>query len=133
MALTNSEVFPIVYGSCRMDVEEGWKLIKVDDGFSQLTGYTKERVFKERVVYSQMVHQDDIADFFQRFTMQLETKGIAYLGHRLITRDGREMVVYCLGELFVDEVTGRTLAKATLTPVQENEAAWQAAKEKAQG
>ena len=66
MALTNSEVFSVIHGSCRMDVEEGWKLIKVDDGFGELTGYTKERVFKERVVYSQLVHKDDVADFFQR-------------------------------------------------------------------
>ena len=53
--------------------------------------------------------------------MQLETKGNAYLSHRLITRDGNEIVVYCQGELFVDESTGRTLAKATITPVKENE------------
>ena len=46
MALTNSEVFSVIHGACRMDVEEGWKLIKVDDGFGELTGYTKERVFK---------------------------------------------------------------------------------------
>ena len=121
MALTNSEVFSVIHGACRMDVEEGWKLIKVDDGFGELTGYTKERVFKERVVYSQLVHKDDVADFFQRWTMQLETKGSAYLSHRLITRDGEEIVVYCQGELFVDESTGRTLAKATITPVKENE------------
>lgn len=127
MALTNSEVISVAYGVCRMDVEEGWKLIKVDDGFVQITGYTKEKVIKDRVVYSQMVHEEDLADFFQRFTMQLETKGIAYLSHRLITRGGDEVVVYCLGELFVDEITGRTLAKVTLTPVKENEQALQEA------
>ncbi|MCI8633063.1 MAG: PAS domain-containing protein [Lachnospiraceae bacterium] len=132
MALTNSQVISVVYGTCRMDVEEGWKLIKVDDEFVQLTGYTKEKVIKDRVVYSQLVHEDDLADFFQRFTMQLETKGIAYLSHRLITRDGRETVVYCLGELFVDENTGRTLAKATLTPVRENERALQEAEQRAE-
>ena len=60
MALTRSQVISVAYGSCRMDVEEGWKLIKVDDGFTQLTGYTKERVFKDRVVYSQLVHTDDM-------------------------------------------------------------------------
>ena len=119
MALTRSQVISVAYGSCRMDVEEGWKLIKVDDGFTQLTGYTKERVFKDRVVYSQLVHTDDIADFFQRWTLQLETKGIAYLSHRLLTADG-------------DESTGRTLAKATLTPVAENEAMLRQAQEEAE-
>ena len=38
-----------------------------------------------------------------------------------VIRDGEEIVVYCQGELFVDESTGRTLAKATITPVKENE------------
>lgn len=131
MALTNSEVFSVIYGSCRMDVDEGWKLIKIDNGFTDLTGYTKENVLKERIVYSQLVHPDDIADFFQRFTMQLETKGSAYLSHRLLTKNGEELVVYCLGELFVDENNGRTLAKATLTPVEPNQQAQQEAIEKA--
>ena len=132
MALTRSQVISVAYGSCRMDVEEGWKLIKVDDGFTQLTGYTKERVFKDRVVYSQLVHTDDIADFFQRWTLQLETKGIAYLSHGLLPADWNEKVVYCLGELFIDESTGRTLAKATLTPVAENEAMLRQAQEEAE-
>ena len=123
MALTKSEVFSVIYGRCRMDVEDGWKLIKVEEGFTKLTGYTTESIVKGRVVYSQLVHPDDSADFFQRWALQLETNNIAFLCHRLLTRDGQEVPVYCFGELFVDDATGRTWARATIIPIDENAAA----------
>lgn len=94
----NAIVSDVSYGKCRIGLFSGdYKVIEADDGFLNLTGYTREDVDNGTVLFQHLLPDDDYPVYMNKLYEVLTTRPEAFLEHRLQRKDGSVITVYCYG------------------------------------
>lgn len=92
-----STISDVQYGRYTLDMENHFKVIGNDEGFTQLTGYTNKEVQQGQVYYDQMLCPEDIDEMYRRIMLQFNERNEAYLEHRLVRKNGEVLFVFCFG------------------------------------
>ena len=101
---TGAIVFPITYTTYVLDGND-YRIIKIDNNFTSLTGYTKEDI-QEKTIYQQtLIPSEDITNYMLAVQEQLAKNHMAYLEHRLLCKNGDIKYVFCLGRQYYDSAT----------------------------
>lgn len=82
-------------------------ILRVDDNFETLTGYTREDIEKYKLTQENLIPNEDI-DFYLKKQRELASKNTEiYIEHRIIRKDGSIRNVACFGKTVFDSVTRR--------------------------
>lgn len=96
-------------------LDKDLKIIKCDDMFEELTGYTKEDVARGNLTQQSLLVDEDVEYYFQVVGSELEKSGEAYLEHRIQKKDGTIIFVFCLGANDIDKETGEPISIIRVT------------------
>jgi PAS domain S-box-containing protein len=93
---------------CKFD--KSWTMEFLSDGFAQLTGYKPEDfINNQKAVYSDIIHNDDKLDVWQKVSQAIENREPYYLIFRIIARNGQVKWVWEKGSGVFNE-TGKIVA-----------------------
>lgn len=81
------------------ELDGNLNIVSIDKEFTNITGYTKNDIKKNNINQSDLIFDEDKKDYFSYVKKRLKHKSELYLEHRLKRKDGKEIYVYCLGEL----------------------------------
>ena len=119
----------IRYAKYYMDNENGGAIIKIDKGFTDITGYTMDDIMDRKLTLFELVpeeHRQEYKDIVRGAMKERE----AYLNHEIICKDGTIIVVNCYGEIYKDETTNHNCSKILIVDVTEQYNAVNELKEK---
>ena len=103
-----------------MDNELTGKIIKIDEGFSAITGYEWEDVQKNSMTIFDLVPEEDREEY-TKMLYSFQEVGEAYINHKILCKDGRGIAVNCYGEVYVDSETNHKCTKILIIDVTEHE------------
>ena len=95
----------IKYAKYYMDVELDGKIVKIDDGFTSITGYTWEDVVENNMTILSLIPEQSRAEYMA-VLYKAQSDGEAYLNHEILCKNGTIIAVNCFGEVYKDENTG---------------------------
>lgn len=119
----------IKYAKYYMDNELDGRIIKIDEGFTGITGYTWEDVEKNNMTISDLVPEKSRKEYME-ILYEAQNKGEAYLQHEIMCKNGSVIAVNCYGEVYVDTETGHYCSKVLIIDVTEQEKAVSELREK---
>ena len=119
----------IKYAKYYMDNELDGKIIRIDDGFTGITGYTWADVARDELTIVDLVPEKHRREY-KEILYKAQEKGEAYLKHELLCKNGEYISVNCYGEIYVDTETGHSCSKVLIIDVTEEEKAVSELKEK---
>lgn len=96
----SSGVFPVNYA--RYYLDEKMRIIDHDQRFEELTGYTRSYLQEHPLHQEELLPPSCRTEYLSVVNSHLANKDICYLEHRLITREGREVNVFCIGRQYYD-------------------------------
>lgn len=112
----------IKYAKYYMDNELNGKIIKIDKGFTEITGYTWEDVTENNMMIFDLIPEKQRQEYMAiLYRAQLE--GEAYLHHPIACKDGSVITVNCFGEIYMDDTTGHQCSKIFIIDVTEQDKA----------
>ena len=79
------------------------KILKVDEGFEQIIGYSAEDVEHLQLHVKDIMLDEDWEDYTKIIYAKMASRGEAYLGHRLKKKNGEIIYVFCFGRAFQSE------------------------------
>lgn len=112
----------IKYAKYYMDNELDGKIIKIDDGFTGITGYTWDDVEKNSMTIFNLIPEYSREEYM-KIVYQAMDVGEAYLNHEIMCKDGSIIAVNCYGEVYQDVDTGHSCSKILIIDVTEQEKA----------
>ncbi len=112
----------IKYAKYYMDVELDGKIVKIDDGFTSITGYTWEDVVENNMTILSLIPEQSRAEYMA-VLYKAQSDGEAYLNHEILCKNGTIIAVNCFGEVYKDENTGHNYTKILIVDVTEQEKA----------
>lgn len=112
----------IKYAKYYMDNELNGKIIKIDKGFTAITGYTWEDVKKNNMAIFDLVPIENREEYLKILYASVEA-GEAYLNHDIMCKDGTVITVNCFGEVYKDNETGHDCSKILIIDVTAQEKA----------
>lgn len=92
-----STISDVQYGRYTIDMEDHFKILENDEGFTQMTGYTSKEVQQGKVCYDQLLCPEDVDEMYRRIMCQFNERKEAYLEHRLVRKNGEVLFVFCYG------------------------------------
>ncbi|MEE0862218.1 MAG: sensor domain-containing diguanylate cyclase [Lachnospiraceae bacterium] len=110
----------VKYAKYHMDNELTGKIIKIDEGFSAITGYEWEDVQKNSMTIFDLVPEEDREEY-TKMLYSFQEVGEAYINHKILCKDGRGIAVNCYGEVYVDSETNHKCTKILIIDVTEHE------------
>ncbi len=119
----------IKYAKYYMDNENRGLIIGINEGFTEITGYTMDDVETRKITIYDLVPENHRKEYMQIVYQAMEN-GEAYLNHEIKCKDGRTISVHCYGEVYRDEETGHLCSKVIIVDVTEQEVAVTKLKEK---
>lgn len=111
--MTKDYVSRIKYTTYVLDKD--LKIIRCDDMFEELTGYTKEDVARGELTQQSLLVEEDVEYYFQVVGEELSINNEAYLEHRIKKKDGSIIFVFCLGAVDIDKDTGESISIIRVT------------------
>ena len=111
--MTKDYVSEIKYTKYILDKDS--KIIKCDDMFEEITGYTKEDVARGELSQQSLLVDEDVEYYLQVVAEELSKSREAYLEHRIKRKDGSIIFVFCIGILDVDKDTGEEISIIRVT------------------
>jgi len=92
----------IKYGRYLVTADEHMKIVDVDKGFTEITGYSPEEAMS--MSYMSLIPEEDIEQQMQ-FVVDIKNNrnGEGYLEHRMKRKDGKIGFVFCYGHPVVSE------------------------------
>lgn len=97
---SNVNVHEVTY--CRYVLDEKMKIIRVDDQFETLTGYTKEDIKNNDILQLDLLPEEDRTEYLRLVNEQIGRNGLAYFEHRIKRKDGAIVFVFCYGKIYYD-------------------------------
>lgn len=91
----NSQVIDVIYGRFSIN-SSTWQLCSIDEGFTKITGYTKEDV-NTGLKMLDFIPSEDLNVYLERVTSVLSIQPECYLEHRILKKDGDKVFVLCYG------------------------------------
>lgn len=119
----------IKYAKYYMDNELDGKIIRIDEGFTAITGYTWEDVLENNLTIVDLV-PEKYRNEYRAVLYKAQEKGEAYLKHEILCKNGSCIAVNCYGEIYTDTETGHSCSKVLIIDVTEEEKAVSELKEK---
>lgn len=91
------KVSRVIYASyC---INSNFLIIDCDDYFLDLTGYTREDIKEQKVSQNDLIFEED-SELYKSMALRCIGKsGEAFLEHRIKRKDGKELYVFCIGNL----------------------------------
>ena len=121
----------VKYAKYYMDNEQTGKIIKIDKGFTLITGYEWEDVQVNEMAVFDLVPEEYREEYIGMLYSFKEV-GEAYLNHKILCKDGSVITVNCYGEVYVDSETNHKCTKVLIIDVTEQENAISMLNEKEQ-
>lgn len=112
----------VKYAKYYMDNELDGKIIKIDKGFTAITGYTWEDVQANNMTISDLVPEESREEYLEILQNSVEA-GEAYLNHAIACKDGSVIAVNCYGEVYMDSDSGHGCSKVLIIDVTAQEKA----------
>ena len=110
----------VKYAKYYMDNELAGKIIKVDAGFTAITGYAWEDVQKNDMYIFDLVPAEEKVEY-TKMLYSFQELGEAYIKHSILCKDGNVIAVNCYGEVYVDSETNHKCTKILIIDVTEHE------------
>ncbi len=128
---SNINILDVTYGKYTFRQDTG-KIVQIDDGFTKITGYTKEDIENIGLKMLDLIPQEDLSDYVTAVEKNLSVYNECYLEHQIIKKDGTKMYVLCygrdtfseefncdVGKIIIADVTDMVEIKGILNKVQE--------------
>lgn len=80
-------------------LDEEYKIIEVDDNFCKLLGYSKEEA--KKLYQHDLIFEEDKEEYLKLSLKKLLENKEAYIEHRIKTKDGKGILVFCFGSLSI--------------------------------
>ncbi len=93
---------PLQYS--RYQLDRSWKIIKVDDNFEELTGYSRQEAENGSLNQTDLIPEEDRLDYLSKTASALSQNMFALNEHRLLRKDGTIIYVFCYGKEYHDTV-----------------------------
>ena len=110
----------VKYAKYYMDNELTGKIIRIDEGFTRITGYEWEDVLKHEMTVFDLVpeeHREEYTEMLYTF----KDIGEAYINHKILCKNGSVIIVNCYGEVYLDSETNHKCTKILIIDVTEQE------------
>lgn len=85
------------YGMCTIDMVYGSRIIDIDEGFTNMLGYTMADLANSSITYRSLMVQDKNGEGFKSLTDNTITNGMACVEHFIHKKDGSVINVSCFG------------------------------------
>lgn len=85
------------YGLCTIDMSYGSRITDIDEGFTNMLGYTMTDIISGGITYRSLMVQDKNGDGFKSLTDNTITNGMACVEHFIHRKDGGVISVSCFG------------------------------------
>lgn len=110
----------VKYAKYYIDNELAGKIIKIDEGFTAITGYKSEDVIEKSMCIFHLVPEEEREGYINTL-YSFKEKGEAYLNHKIVCKDGTVIFVNCYGEIYKDIETNHYCTKILIIDVTEQE------------
>ena len=85
------------YGVCTIDTIYSGRIIDADNGFLNITGYSKDELLKNNITYPSLIVHDVDNEHFRILTENTLSNGMACIEHFMCKKDGTVITVSCFG------------------------------------
>lgn len=103
-----------------MDNDLMGKIIKIDNGFTVITGYNWDDVQNNNMAVFDLVPEEYREEYINML-YSFKEAGEAYVNHKILCKDGSVITVNCYGEVYVDSETNHQCTKILIIDVTEQE------------
>lgn len=110
----------VKYAKYYMDNVLDGKIIKIDNGFTEITGYTWEDVSERNMSLFDLIPEEQRNEYMNLVYNAFE-EGEAYLNHGIVCKDGSVITVNCFGEVYKDEESGHECSRILIVDVTEQQ------------
>ena len=110
----------VKYAKYYIDNELTGKIIKIDEGFTAITGYKWDDVNDKNMFIFDLVPEEHREDYVNTL-YSFREKGEAYLNHQILCKDGSVISVNCYGEIYIDSATNHECTKILIIDVTEQQ------------
>lgn len=93
-------VHPVPYSRYLLD--EGMRIVSVDDNFVKLTGYTREDIRDNRILQADLIPEEERTEYLCQTNAGLAKNPLVFQEHKLRRKDGTDIYVFCFGRLYYD-------------------------------
>ena len=108
---------PIHVKHGRYYLNEDNRIIRVDEGFTNISGYSQEDIEAEPIGQFDLIFPDDYESYRSILVADLEKMGEAFFQHRLRCKDGSARYVLCYGRVYFDPVARAMRSEVILTDI----------------
>lgn len=113
----------VKYAKYYMDNDLSGKIIKIDEGFSVITGYEWDDVQGNGMTIFDLV-PSEYREEYMSMLFSFKEVGEAYINHKILCKDGSVIAVNCYGEVYVDNETNHQCTKILIIDVTAQEDAF---------
>ena len=111
-------VMPVEYGRYVINNDDGLRVIKLLEGFSEISGYTMEDVKRDDLRLTSFLPESDRELYVKQLEQIFSGNAGSFLQHRFVKKDGTVMQVMCFGDTYIDE-QGTSCSKITICNVSD--------------
>ena len=117
----SASVFQVDYAKYYLD--EKMRIIDTDSRFEELTGYTRSYLQEHPLYQEDLLPSNCRTEYLSVVNALLAKKDICYLEHRLVTREGREINVLCVGRRYYESAVNEIRSEILIAKSSETYAA----------
>ena len=107
------------YAKYHIDNDLKGRIIQVNAGFSETTGYSYDEVMEKQMTIFDLVPDSQLEEYM-KLVHEAKIYGEIYLSHDICCKDGRVIKVHCFGEIYTDVDTGHSCSKVLINDVTEH-------------
>ncbi|MBQ0059753.1 MAG: diguanylate cyclase, partial [Lachnospiraceae bacterium] len=89
-------------GYARYILDQNNRILEVEGEFEELTGYSENDIRQKAIYQRDLIPEEDQTDYLVQVSNQLSRSDMAFLEHRLKTKQGDIRYVFCCGRQFYD-------------------------------
>ncbi len=108
------------YATYAIDSADNFRIVSIDKGFTELTGFEEADVFGENMTQRSIIPADCWEEYQAAVFEAMQASGAGYLEHPILKKDGSSIVVFCFGKLRND---GTAISDILITDVTSHIAA----------
>lgn len=87
---------------CRYVLDEGMRIISVDENFEKLTGYTAEDIRQRVILQADLIPEEERTEYLCHTNACLAKSPLVFQEHKLRRKDGTDIYVFCFGRVYFD-------------------------------
>ncbi len=87
------------YARYTIDHTDNSRIVAIDKGFTELTGYTQEYILTNKITLKHLIPNDCWEEYITTVEQCIKETGAGYLEHPIIRKDNSSIVVFCYGKI----------------------------------